>query len=92
MSDEIVDRREFLRRGGVLAGAAALGPALLRTGRAALGHSTALARPLLALPARECPIDTVVVLMMENRSFDHFLGWLGSDATYLENGRSRWGG
>ena len=29
--------------------------------------------------AHDCPIDTVVVLMMENRSFDHYLGWLGTD-------------
>jgi phospholipase C len=41
--------------------------------------------------ASECPVDTVVVLMMENRSFDHFLGWLGTDQTYLDAGRSRWG-
>jgi phospholipase C len=46
---------------------------------------------LLAGPARECPIDTVVVLMMENRSFDHFLGWLGTDEAYLDRGRRRWG-
>src|SRR5438034_70700 len=25
---------------------------------------------------RNMPIDTFVVLMMENRSFDHYLGWL----------------
>src|SRR4051794_24689690 len=33
------------------------------------------------LPApRNIPIDTFVVLMMENRSFDHYLGWLpGAD-------------
>ncbi len=32
---------------------------------------------LPALPAGEdAPFDTVVVLMMENRSFDHLLGWL----------------
>jgi len=33
------------------------------------------------LPApAEAPFDTVVVLMMENRSFDHLLGWLpGAD-------------
>jgi phospholipase C len=33
------------------------------------------------LPApRNLPIDTFVVLMMENRSFDHYLGWLpGAD-------------
>ena len=29
--------------------------------------------------------------MMENRSFDHYLGWLGSDEKYLEAGKSRWG-
>jgi len=42
-------------------------------------------------PASECPIDTVVVLMMENRSFDHFLGWLGNDTDYLDAGRRRYG-
>jgi phospholipase C len=31
-------------------------------------------------PPDEAPFDTVVVLMMENRSFDHVLGWLpGAD-------------
>ncbi len=43
----------------------------------------ALARPLLArsLPdPSEAPFDHVVVLMFENRSFDHLLGWLpGAD-------------
>jgi len=35
----------------------------------------------VALPSpRNLPIDTIVVLMMENRSFDHYLGWLpGAD-------------
>jgi phospholipase C len=29
------------------------------------------------LPApRNIPVDTIVVLMMENRSFDHYLGWM----------------
>ena len=28
--------------------------------------------------AKDAPFDTVVVLMMENRSFDHLLGWLPS--------------
>jgi phospholipase C len=27
-------------------------------------------------PPNEAPFDTVVVLMMENRSFDHMLGWM----------------
>ena len=29
--------------------------------------------------------------MMENRSFDHLLGWTGTDGDYLEAGRSRYG-
>jgi phospholipase C len=35
----------------------------------------------IAIPSpRNMPIDTFVVLMMENRSFDHYLGWLpGAD-------------
>jgi phospholipase C len=48
------------------------------------------------LPApRNMPVDTFVVLMMENRSFDHYLGWLpGADGrqaglTYVdEEGRA----
>jgi hypothetical protein len=32
------------------------------------------------------------VLMMENRSFDHYLGWLGDDQEYLDEGRRRYGG
>src|SRR5947209_11256687 len=41
--------------------------------------------PRLRGPARpvgqagDAPFDTVVVLMMENRSFDHLLGWLPRD-------------
>jgi len=46
---------------------------------------------LLSVAAKECPIDTVVVLMMENRSFDHYLGWLGEDEEYVDAGRRRWG-
>lgn len=46
---------------------------------------------ILDLPAASSPIDTVVVMMMENRSFDHYLGWLGDDETYLEQGRSLYG-
>jgi phospholipase C len=37
--------------------------------------SAATAARLLPRP-NEAPFDTVVVLMMENRSFDHVLGWL----------------
>ncbi len=46
---------------------------------------------MLDLPATESGIDHVVVVMMENRSFDHWLGWLAEDHDYLEAGRSRYG-
>ena len=36
----------------------------------------------LLTPAPFTGIDAIVVLMMENRSFDHYLGALRSDATY----------
>jgi phospholipase C len=88
-----VPRRHFLQAAGALAGGVALG------GREALGSLAPRARKpapgpqgwLLDTQPSDCPIDTVVVLMMENRSFDHYLGWLGGDEHYLEAGRSRWG-
>ena len=49
-------------------------------------------RTILERPAAESGIDTVVVVMMENRSFDSYLGWLARDERYLERGRSRYGG
>src|SRR5215207_4150929 len=41
-----------------------------RPGPAAVQRGGGLPEP------QEAPFDTVVVLMMENRSFDHVLGWL----------------
>ena len=74
--DEHLRRREFLQRTAVAAGLAA-------TTAATLGPNTLIAeaarrqRKASPLPApRNMPIDTFVVLMMENRSFDHYLGWL----------------
>ena len=66
-----VSRRKFLE-------SAAIG-----TGAIALGRHAALAERIGAVarpnPARS-GIDHVVVVMMENRSFDHMLGWLpGAD-------------
>ncbi len=67
-------RREVLTRGVGLAGAAAV---LGATRWAGLASATSTSR----LPAPTASgIDHIVVLMMENRSFDHFLGWLpGAD-------------
>src|SRR6266478_4043102 len=71
---------------------------VLASGAAAFGASwplsrTASARPVLPnLPnPGNSGIDHVVVVTMENRSFDHFLGWLPnadgkqSGLTYVDN-------
>jgi phospholipase C len=68
-------RREFLQRTAVTAGLAAglgtlLDPETLVAEAARKQRRTVLPSP------RNLPIDTFVVLMMENRSFDHYLGWL----------------
>ena len=69
-----LSRRDFLERTALAAGIA---------GTAALPASTILAEAAGAnawrnpLPSpRNTPIDHVVILMMENRSFDHYFGWL----------------
>jgi phospholipase C len=77
-------RREFLERtamGAGLAGAAALPTStiLAEAAKASAGHSP-LPRP------RNVPIDHFVILMMENRSFDHYFGWLpGADSEQHES-------
>ena len=74
--DEHLRRREFLERTARVVGAgagaaAALGPeALVALAAGTQARAAALPRP------RKVPVDTFVVLMMENRSFDHYLGWL----------------
>ncbi|MGH2807209.1 MAG: alkaline phosphatase family protein [Actinomycetota bacterium] len=82
-----MDRREFLKKTAVVAGAGAAStlvtPELLR--------AATRTPSVLDLPPVESPIDTVVVLMMENRSFDHYLGWLRTDEVYIEQGLSRYG-
>ena len=69
--------RKFTRRGLLwLAGsAAAIGlgsPARAGTSSESVDPQTRYALP----DPVDAPFDTVVVLMMENRSFDHVLGWL----------------
>src|SRR5215216_298017 len=61
-------RRQFLQY------AAATGSAV------ALGGTRAFSQAALLPPPELSGIDHLVVLMMENRSFDHMLGWLeGAD-------------
>jgi phospholipase C len=97
-----MNRREFLRAAGLVGGAAMLGGTGLvacSSGGSSPTAPSAKSVPRLPLPpdsvlgqsATECPIDTVVVLTMENRSFDHYLGWLATDEHYLEEGRRRYG-
>src|ERR1700732_2664777 len=67
-------RREVLTRGALLGGAAALIGATRRPGAAFAASASRLPPPAAS------GVDHIVVLMMENRSFDHFLGWLpGAD-------------
>src|SRR6266511_2991532 len=86
-----LDRREFLQRTAQL-GAAVLGRSGLAAGADALRSPAGALQSddfssMLDDPAKESPIDTVVVVMMENHSFDHtsvlrFLEWrfLGAPA------------
>jgi phospholipase C len=77
-----VSRRRFLRA------AAATGGALTLGGLAPI--EKAFSQELMLPPADLSGIEHIVVLMMENRSFDHMLGWLeGADGrqrglTYLD--------
>jgi phospholipase C len=62
-----ISRRDFL---ALSAGVGAIS-------LAGCGSQSSSSVPRHSLPKPgDAPFDTVVVLMMENRSFDHFLGWL----------------
>ena len=92
-----MDRREFLRL-GAMAGAAGV----LASCSSGSSNARRLPRPTTTTTPRfesvldgapaDSGIDTVVVCMMENRSFDSYFGWLARDERYLEQGRSRYGG
>jgi phospholipase C len=72
-SDARLSRREFL-----VASAAAVGS--VRFARGAAAGVTGLDASSALPPPSRSGIDHVVVVMMENRSFDHLLGWLpGAD-------------
>ncbi len=71
--EEHLRRREFIARTAAVAGAAGLATALPGEAliSAAAKRQTAVNYPR----PRDVPIDHFVVLMMENRSFDHYFGW-----------------
>src|SRR5688572_32570485 len=84
-----LSRRELLERAAYtagLAGAASILPADLLLQEAAAAKRSKLPSP------SQMPIDHFVVVMMENRSFDHYFGWLGQtglvdglqDTSYLD--------
>jgi len=77
-SDDQMGRREFLARTAGLAGLAGLATVLPAE---TLISEAAKVQTRTVLPSpRNIPIDTFVVLMMENRSFDHYLAWFpGAD-------------
>src|SRR6201991_285275 len=72
-------RREFLQRTAVTAGLTA-GLGLVLDPDTLVAEAARRQRQARIPSPRNLPIDTFVVLMMENRSFDHYLGWLpGAD-------------
>jgi phospholipase C len=83
-----VERREFLKAGLLLGGAAALGGCRLFP---IPPGPTAHTNSIIDGAPGDSGIDTIVICMMENRSFDSYLGWLARDAAYLEAGAKRYG-
>ncbi len=91
-----MDRREFLRLGAIAGAAATLAQCSKGSSKAERpAGSTTTAAPRVESVLDGAPadsgIDTVVIAMMENRSFDSYFGWLARDEHYLEQGRSRYG-
>jgi phospholipase C len=69
----LFSRRSFIQLVGASAGLALAGTEFL-------SQTLASATPLASLPNGSNGIEHIVVLMMENRSFDHFLSWIpGAD-------------
>jgi phospholipase C len=77
--EEFWRRRDFLARTAAVAGVAGLATVLPADTLVSLAARRQARRHRLP-SARNMPLDTIVVLMMENRSFDHYLGSLrGAD-------------
>jgi phospholipase C len=79
MSDHAMRRREFVAKTAALAGLAGVASAWPVD---ALVHHAGRKQVSAPFPSpSNMPIDTFVVLMQENRSFDHYFGWHpGADA------------
>jgi phospholipase C len=69
-----LNRRELLKNAALVSGAALAG-ASWPAGKSLFAQDILLNLPALPSPGNS-GIEHIVVVMMENRSFDHFLGWL----------------
>src|SRR5882762_5009811 len=69
-----VNRRELLKNAAFVSGAALVG-ASWPSGKKSFAQDFLLNLPNLPSP-QNSGIEHIVVVTMENRSFDHFLGWL----------------
>jgi len=69
-----VNRRELLKSAAFVSGAALVG-ASWPSSKKLFAQGVVLNLPTLPNP-ESCGIEHIVVVTMENRSFDHFLGWL----------------
>ena len=83
MDEEALRRREFLQRAAWTAGLAGAASVLPTDADPARGRGGTARRQRLPRP-RNLPIDHFVIVMMENRSFDHYFGWLGDVADGIQ--------
>ncbi len=83
MGEPGLRRREFLERSAYAAGLAGMtslgADTLLEQAAAAATRASGLPRP------RNVPIDHFVILMMENRSFDHYFSWADDVADAVQD-------
>ena len=76
-------RREFLERTAATAGLAGLASVL--PAETLLAEAAARAARKRPMPSpRNMPLDHFVILMMENRSFDHYFGWMDDVADAVQ--------
>ena len=80
MREEDLSRRDFLERTAYTAGLAGMAGALPASTLLYHAADAEARRSQLPKP-RNLPIDHFVIVMMENRSFDHYFGWLARSPT-----------
>src|SRR3954471_6404806 len=85
-----INRPQFRQRAGATGGALAAAAALPACHTVfPVGYQSK--QNLLDKPAAQSEVDPTAIVMMETRSFAHWLGWLGSHRGYLANGASLYG-